>query len=252
MWLSKARPGDTIAPPAIFHVTHYKAGSQWILKILTECVDRDRFVAPREGVAHFLGANLWPGAVYPTVYVTKEEFDAADLPPEWSRFVVIRDLRDTMVSLYFSLRYSHPEGFSSVGAMRPQLEALDEREGLTLVMRRSVRRSAAIQRSWIEAGEHVIRYEDLIDNDIEILEEALLSDERLEIDPGRLRKAIERSRFRRMSGGRLRGEEDLSAHLRRGTPGEWRERLDDEQIAEFKELYGNILIASGYERDLEW
>ena len=46
--------------------------------------------------------------MYPTVYATQEEFDSVRLPPAWTRFVVIRDLRDTLVSGYFSLRHSHP------------------------------------------------------------------------------------------------------------------------------------------------
>ena len=253
MWLSRSRPGDAVAMPAIFHVTHYKAGSQWIRKILNESVDEHRFVTPRPGVAHFLGASLRQGGVYPTVYVTKEEFEAAQLPGDWKRFVVVRDLRDTLVSLYFSIRYSHPEkGFQAIGAVRGQLQALSEEEGLSFVMRRSLRRSAAIQSSWIDAGEPVIHYEDLLADDVEILERTLLGGRDLGLDPARLRKAIERSRFERMSGGRRRGEEDANAHLRRATPGEWRERLNKDQIAEFKQRYGQILIAAGYERDLDW
>jgi hypothetical protein len=42
-----------------------------------------------------------PGKIYPTLYVTKDEFDSVSLPPNARHFEVIRDLRDTLVVLVF-------------------------------------------------------------------------------------------------------------------------------------------------------
>lgn len=92
--------------PTIFHITHWKAGSQWIHKILVDCVP-ERIVPPQLRDVQFLDRPLQPQKVYPTVYVTKQQFDSVLLPPKWRRFVVIRDLRDTLVSAYFSLKVSH-------------------------------------------------------------------------------------------------------------------------------------------------
>lgn len=93
--------------PTLFHVTHWKAGSQWIHKILLTLVP-DRIVGPQDAEVQFLQWPIRPGKVYPTVYISKHQFDTVRLTAPWLRFVVIRDLRDTLISAYFSLKFSHP------------------------------------------------------------------------------------------------------------------------------------------------
>ena len=53
----------------------------------------------------FLHKPMGAGRIYPTLYITREQFES--VPPPLAGFVVIRDLRDTLVSLYFSLKHSH-------------------------------------------------------------------------------------------------------------------------------------------------
>src|SRR5205823_5007254 len=90
--------------PTVLHVTHWKGGSQWVRRILHELVP-DRIVAPaNQEQDQFLTWPIQAGKVYPTVYVTKEQFDLVGIPACHRRFVIIRDLRDTLVSLYFSLK----------------------------------------------------------------------------------------------------------------------------------------------------
>src|SRR5262245_49094046 len=104
--------GDLIKPEipplelTIFHVTHHKAGSQWINRIL-HALAYDRIVQPEVESTQFLTKPIIQGSVYPTVYVTREQFESVKLPRHWKRFVVIRDLRDTLVSAYFSFKHSH-------------------------------------------------------------------------------------------------------------------------------------------------
>ncbi len=101
---------DAPPSPAVFHVTHWKAGSSWITRILRRC-DRQRVVDPRQSEAHlvaqFVEDPIEPHGVYPRLYLTREEFESVALPPDWRRFVVIRDLRDTLISAYFSVKLSH-------------------------------------------------------------------------------------------------------------------------------------------------
>ena len=70
-----------MAHPTVFHVTHWKAGSQWIHRILIDLMSQD-IVKPQIGMSQFLQSPIRPGAVYPTVYVTREEFEAVDLPED--------------------------------------------------------------------------------------------------------------------------------------------------------------------------
>ncbi|NIN67295.1 MAG: hypothetical protein GTO63_21865 [Anaerolineae bacterium] len=236
----------------ILHVTHWKAGSQWIYRILRDCVP-DRIVPPEVGNRQFLESPLHPGMVYPTLYVTKQEFDEVDVGHDWRRFVIIRDLRDTLVSAYFSIKISHPLlPKTPIERNRSKLEALGMDDGLTYLMDEWLPDSARIQASWLEAGEPLIRYEELLENDLEILGRVLLDECSLPASSERLREAVLANRFDQLTGGRRRGQEDITAHERKGVAGDWRNYFSDAVKQAFKARYGDLLVASGYESDLAW
>jgi hypothetical protein len=238
--------------PTVLHVTHWKAGSQWIHKILRECVP-DRIVAPEVENRQFLESPIYRGRVYPTLYVTKQEFDQVAKGPDWRRFVVIRDLRDTLVSAYFSIKLSHPvlEG-TSIAHNRSKLRGCSLDEGLVYLMDEWLPDCARIQTSWLEAGEPVIRYEELLDNDLEILERVLLVECSLSISPEGLREIVLDNRFEQLTGGRQRGQEDIAAHERKGIAGDWRTYFSPPVKQAFKERFGDLIMASGYENGLSW
>ena len=237
--------------PTIFHVTHWKAGSQWINKILHECAP-DRIVEPVVGETQFLYRPIKAGGVYPTVYVGKQQFDTVAARPDWRRFVVIRDLRDTLVSGYFSVKVSHPVIEATHPALRQALESLTVEEGLIFLMDEWLPGCARIQTSWLEAGERLIKYEDLLADDIGILEPLLIDHCELPVGREELRKIIEGSRFEQVTGGRARGEEDIRAHERKGIAGDWQNHFTPRVKEAFKVRYGGLLVATGYERDLGW
>lgn len=243
----KPRPGSG----AIVHVTHWKAGSQWINKILRAAAP-DRIVEPQVGNIQFLQWPLVPGAVYPTVYVTREEYYRANLPPGTRRFVVIRDLRDTLVSGYFSMAYSHGVRTLALAEIRAKLTQLDLESGLLYLIETWLPLSASIQISWLEGGEDLIRYEDLLKRDTEILEDYLLGRCRLGIGRDELARAVEQCRFSRITGGRDPGVEDQQAHERKGVAGDWRNHFGEKVKRAFKLRYGGLLVATGYEQDLDW
>src|SRR6266704_3545283 len=78
--------------PAVLHVTHWKAGSQWIHRILKYCCS-DLTVKPRENNEHVLKAPIRQGMIYPTIYATREQLQQLTYPLHVRRFVVIRDPR---------------------------------------------------------------------------------------------------------------------------------------------------------------
>jgi lipopolysaccharide transport system ATP-binding protein len=238
--------------PTVFHVTHYKAGSQWIQAILRGCVESD-LVRAKAGVRQFLEEPIQPGKVYSSVYVTREQFESVAKPEGSRRFVIIRDLRDTVVSGYFSLKVSHGAfAADRVSALRRELQEGSVEEGLILTMDQWLTVNANIQRSWLESGEPVIRYEDLLENDVDILERVLIDECGYPVPRPRLRRAVETRRFERMSKGRQRGHEDVSAHLRKGVAGDWRTYFTEPVKEAFKERWGELLVRAGYERDLDW
>jgi lipopolysaccharide transport system ATP-binding protein len=234
----------------IFHITQYKAGSQWIHQILLRCA-APRIVSPKLWAAHFLQDRIIEGGIYPTVYVTKEEYEDTPKPPGSASFVILRDLRDIAVSAYFSIKFSHPE-IGRIGERRKALVSRDVENGYIWLFDNWMHYSAKIGRSWVESGEDWIRYEDLLENDVALLEHVLIDRCRLEISRDRFREAVASCRFDKLSGGRPRGVEDPYSHARKGVSGDWSNHFTPRIKREFKERFGDILIRSGYERDYDW
>jgi lipopolysaccharide transport system ATP-binding protein len=251
----RPRGGPQTQLPTIFHVTHWKAGSTWLARILAKCTG-ERFIRPRKSpthlVPHFLEDPIKPGGVYPRVYVTREEFESVDLPRHWRRFIVIRDLRDTLVSGYFSVKLSHREN-PMLAEDRARLQELSQEAGLASMLDHfMITKSAEIQDSWVRAEVPLIRYEDLLRRDVPTLQWLLLERCELPLERGQVRRIVQQCRFVRLSGGRARGEEDVSSHFRKGVQGDWRNYFSPELKQAFKERWGKLLIATGYETDQNW
>lgn len=237
--------------PTVYHLTHWKAGSQWIKQILIDCVP-ELVVEPQVGEVQYRNWPIQPGRVYPTLYLDKREFEARAQPGPARRFVVVRDLRDTLVSAYFSFKISHGEIDPAVTRLRAALASASEEDGLIYLMDEWLPGCARIQLSWAESGERLIRYEDLIERDLEILEPLLLGECALPVPRERLRAAIIANRFASQTGGRQPGVEDRNAHQRKGVSGDWRGHFTRRVKQAFKARFGGILVATGYERDLDW
>jgi lipopolysaccharide transport system ATP-binding protein len=237
--------------PTIFHITHWKAGSQWVRKILEACVP-DLIVTPQVYETQFLKDPLQAGRVYPTVYVTREQFHSVTLPQPWKRFVVIRDLRDTLVSVYFSVKFSHQAIAEEIVKWRAVLDSVNEEDGLLYMLDEWLPRCAVIQISWLDGKETIWKYEDLLQNDHAIFEQILLDQCQLPVSRERFREVVEANQFEKLSAGRQRGTEDVKSHERKGISGDWKNHFTDKVKKEFKEKYGQLLIATGYESSLGW
>lgn len=234
----------------IFHITHWKAGSQWIHRILTDCAP-DRIILPVNPVKHFLEAPIIEGAIYPTVYVTKDQFYSVSLPPEYCKFIVIRDLRDTLISGYFSVLYSHQVLDDDMEQCRKYLVSASIQSGLLHMIEIWLPTVAAIQQSWLKSGDEIIRYEDLLVNDFSILEDTLITRGRLRIARQDFQGVIEKYRFENFSG-RKRGQEDIASHERKGLPGDWKNHFTRAVAKSFNDKFGKLLVEAGYEQGQVW
>lgn len=238
-------------PITVFHVTHWKAGSQWIRKIF-EALYPGKVVAPVAVNDNLTKGDLLPGYIYSPCYVTPQMFDSLELPPNWQRFVVIRDLRDTLISLYFSYRYSHASN-AHVDKWRTKLVEIDDIEQGLIELMPQLNGSATIQKGWIKPeGEIILRFEDLILNDVDILVDLLVNTFGLPVSQQRVIQAVKAHRFSKQTNGRLRGESDNQSHLRKGVAGDWKNYFTPSVEAAFKSQYGQILIDTGYETSMTW
>ncbi|MDF3863043.1 methyltransferase domain-containing protein [Pseudomonas denitrificans (nom. rej.)] len=224
----------------LFHITHWKAGSQWILKIL-EAIAPERIIRPRVGEGQLLLDPILEGAIYPTAYLTREQYDSIDRPTGSRHFVVVRDLRDTLVSGYFSARYSHALSSTGLADLRHQLEQLSLEDGLLYLAETWLRGPALIQASWLQEPTGVFRYEDILSQDLELMHEALNTVGGLDISTDRLKAAVEANRFDVLTGGRQAGLENTMAHERKGIAGDWQNHFSAKVKRRVEELYGPLL-----------
>jgi hypothetical protein len=238
--------------PTVFHITHWKAGSQWVHRILHRLAFH-RLVLPNQNQTQFFDEPIADGRIYPTVYVTKEQFEAVAVPADHRRFVIIRDLRDTLVSLYYSAKVSHvtpdvdQEEFFET---RKRLNRLSHEQGM-LAMLRDFEFVARIQRSWVASGEPLVYYEDMLEDDLGAFRHVFLERCALDVTHQQLEEAVIANRFEQLTG-RRRGQENIAAHERKGIAGDWRNHFTDRIKRVFKDQYGDELVAAGYERDFNW
>jgi hypothetical protein len=236
-------------PPTVFHLTHWKAGSQWIRAVLTEA-QPDRVVEIKEDMSHVHSDPIVPGTIYSPVYSVRHVFaECVKCDGPVRLFLVIRDLRDTLVSWYFSLRTSHPPN-PGVDDMRSRLHELSREEGLIYLINERLAPMAAIQEGWLPHAGLTLRYEDFLNDQQEAFRRVFEHCE-IEIPGDQRRRIVDRHTFEKYSG-RKPGDEDVSAHCRKGVAGDWRNHFTDRVRTVFAERFGATLIATGYERDSGW
>lgn len=161
---------------------------------------------------------------------------------------VIRDPRDTVVSGYFSHRDSHPEG-QWLEEHRGRLQHLSRHDGLLAELTFKATRQVMDETSrWDFQQPDVLelRMEDLIEAPLDQMRKAfefLRLDELLDIDT--LLGIVDAHSFEAKAAGRTRGQEDPKSHYRKGVAGDWRNHFDQEHIALFKQLYGDLVVRLG-------
>jgi hypothetical protein len=249
---SRQRAADGRRAP-IVAATHWKAGSQWIRGIFESLAPGETVEIPRPAA---MPDRLEPGVIYSPAYIYRRQLDTLRDRANARIFFVIRDPRDTLVSLYFSLLASHYPRRAHA-TRRDELAVLSPEEGLLHLIESDagLERSAQIQRSWIGSGTpriQMLRFEDLVTRDVELLVPLLADHCKIGVHRDLIEKAVIENRFEKLSGGRAAGEEEASAHYRKGVAGDWHNYFSPPVTAAFKKHYGNLLIAAGYERDFEW
>lgn len=237
--------------PTIVHVTHAKAGSQWIAQILRDCAP-ERIEPPRMGSGQVLFWPIRPGAIYPTVYLSRHQFAPVRLPPNSHVLVVVRDLRDTLISGYFSVLSSHRDTDRTLLDLRQVISRMSQEDGLLYMVDGWLSQPAKIQLSWLEAGQTLVKFESLLADDLGMYRALLIDQCGLDITAERLERIVLANRFERYTNGRPRGVEDRENHYRKGIVGDWANYFTPAVTRAFKARYGGLLVATGYERDLEW
>jgi lipopolysaccharide transport system ATP-binding protein len=159
-------------------------------------------------------------------------------------FVVVRDPRDTLVSWYYSLRYSHGDDWKTVPEVRRILEEANSEDGMAILLRGELYDAVNIQMTWLEAGARMFRYEDLLRDELAGFREILKFCE-IEVGEERLREIVAKHSFERRSG-RKRGDADPKAVMRKGEAGDWRNHFSGRFERMFRTLFGEATVRMGY------
>ncbi|MEQ9233296.1 sulfotransferase domain-containing protein [Coleofasciculus sp. E2-BRE-01] len=223
-------------------------------------------------------------------YTNANHEDVKDLN-NFKGFHVIRDPRDIVVSGYFSHLYSHPTDKSSrIREEREKLQKISKNEGLLLEMEFNNNVFQAMY-EWNYALDNVmeIKMEDLTSNSYRTFVEifrflglvsksrptfkerwshllamsALRTQELIIKEPilylplttvpyERILGIIYENDFKKKTGGRKPGEENVQSHYRKGVSGDWKNHFNEKHIDVFKQKYNEVLIKLGYEKDDNW
>lgn len=252
---------DVGTRPTIFHVTQHKCASQWVAEILKWCAFR-RVVLPLTESKHFIdeNANLVQGLIYPTLYISKDSFEDVISRPnnitDYKIFVVIRDLRDLLVSLYFSEKNSHASGFKWVDRHRASMKNMGVETGLMFLLEdeNGLCKQAERQASWLNKStifkHKIFKYEDLVEDDHKMMSKVLKYCN-IKVEPDHFNMVMKNNSFEALAG-RKRGKENINHHYRKGVAGDWQNYFTPKLKDEFKKRYNHILVAGGYEKNDRW
>ncbi|MEE9131783.1 MAG: sulfotransferase domain-containing protein [Phycisphaerales bacterium] len=239
------------AIPLVFVVGYPKSGTTWACQIVADYL---QLPYPR--------SSLLPIG-FPAVVHGHERV--------WKRYgkgvYVVRDGRDSLVSLYFWLIRGVPDGDHPhlTSRQRRMLPGLVNKanlgDNIAPFMERQMRRPVSPRVNW---ADHVrsyfevdnpnvvlLRYEDLLANESTALAKAMSQLTGEEPNVARAAESLKRYSFRRQSG-RDPGQEVRSAFLRKGQAGDWKNHFTHQAAEIFDHYCGDTLIAAGYEADHAW
>jgi hypothetical protein len=234
----------------IFVVCEYpKSGGTWVGQMLSDYLS---LPFPR---------NTWPplrSAVHHAHYLYS--------PMLRNAVCVMRDGRDIMVSYYFHMLFENDK--SSPILVRETRDALrfDDYEDVRQNIAQFIeylfdKQSNSISpfqftwpqfvRSWNARPAPVVRYEDLVSDCVASMSRMLHQLTGKQPDEDKLRRIADKYSFAAQAQ-RPAGVEERGSFLRKGRPGDWREKFSPSAARLFSELAGEELILLGYESDNSW
>jgi len=249
----------------IYHCCAHKTASQWVRKLL-----QDRATYKYSGLKVYNYEEKLPNRADPRplnertfeepfpiarivspIYIDQPGLKRIPKPENYRAFFVLRDPRDVVVSLYFSLKVSHPE-VGAVSGARQNLSRLDEESGLCALIDGVARRGELeAMRSWarLDPGDKelaVFRYEDLTDSNQFAAWQRLFAHCDIRMPETVLRELLDRNSFATLTHGRERGVEDVRAHLRKGVAGDWKNHFTPAVEKRFRDVTGTLVEDLGY------
>ncbi|MFN0102901.1 MAG: sulfotransferase domain-containing protein [Bryobacteraceae bacterium] len=240
----------------LFHLTFYKCGSQWVRDILSDSriAEYSKYTLAASGID--LQCSPWPklqpGQIASPIYSTGAGEWRLTATAGDRAYVVIRDPRDIVVSLVFSVSLSHaPSGITLLlrGPIADAAPAHRLQIGMFLLAQ-----WAEHLRTWKDAGEFsnvlLARYESLIGGLPGELRR-LLNFLNWDV-PDEVVDAVAAENAFEKRSGRKPGDENEFSHRRKGIAGDWRNHFDRDLGRLFEDAFPCLLTELGYEERTDW
>lgn len=106
-------------------------------------------------------------------------------------------------------------------------------------------------RGWINKNANMVKYEELIGDCFGTMKTLLENITNKPIDEDRLKSIIYKYSFENQTK-RKPGQEDVKSFIRKGQPGDWKEKFNKKSAIIFNDLYRNEMIDLGYVQDDNW
>jgi len=242
------------ADTSIAFVTKPKCGSQWVRNVLT-----DRRIAPGLGIREVVDMSKIEGEQFPEVEgatfygpcfgTTRRQWQRFRRPADRG-FFVFRDPRDMVVSWLHSILFSHVPD-EHVEPVRDELLRITAEERLLRGFRWVAEMQPSVSTFFEEPdpGIFLTSYERLAGDETGFLE--LLRFLGWKGEETSARSVIEEFSFEKQAG-RKKGKEDQFSHLRKGTPGDWRNYFSCADGKAFEDAAPGFLTATCYESSNQW
>ena len=240
--------------PILFVTGFPKCGTTWVCQLVSEY-----FQIP------FANLSLLPVGMHSVMHGHQRIW-----PNGPASVYVIRDGRDTMVSMYYYLLRGLPPRDAGpaarvrrdVGRYFRDLQTRDDiRANLPYFIEQQMIRPHGSRANWpthirtsMQAGRTdvpFVKYEDLLADGPGSLASAIQTLTGEPADMDRCVRAIEKYTFKRQAG-RNAGQENGKDFLRKGQAGDWKNHFSREAAEVFDRYAGDMLFELGYEQDNTW
>ncbi len=240
--------------------TFHKCGSQWVRDVINSKEVSEHTGLKFDNREINLNIHSWPDQVSRTLLgpIYNCGYD------DWIRhrkkgqkaLVVLRDPRDRMISLIYSILYSHvEEPFTNY--VREQFKNLNDEEKIKHAKIFGAIEFSGIASkydSWLNIPNqddlYITTYEKINENSLEEFGKILKHFSFIIPNPI-LNIALDRLSFEKQSG-RRKGVEDIKSHYRSGSKGDWKKIFTDEDTKLWKAIFQSVLVRGGWEKDENW
>ncbi len=275
-----------------FFLGHHKCGTTWVIKYLYQLCGRINLRHQHYHSAKDFGFDLNKSLdAIDFCSLTNAKYSYLEEIGDFKAFHVIRDPRDILVSAYFSHKNSHGTKYwPELIGHREKLQDMPLDEGLLYSFEFTEKLKIdgyncelinSIQH-WDYDDDRImeLKFEDFIRHPYEywinifkflnLLHQGsdlslkrsiqyLLSQRLPALFGTNFKPSISMllntqydNSFKRLSGGRTRGDSDAKSHFRKGLAGDWKNYFKEMHKDYFKKKYPGILVKLGYEKDDNW